>query len=52
MIIFFIYIYSKNSQINVNIFLNVIYSCDANLNFQHHYSSLQSHDLQKSDSYF
>ncbi len=32
-----------------NIFLNVIYSCDAKLNFQHHYSSLQCHMiLQKS----
>ncbi len=28
----------------LNIFQNVIYSCDAKLNFQHHYSSLQSHD--------
>ncbi len=24
------------------IYSNVIYSCDAKLNFQHHYSSLQS----------
>ncbi len=28
----------------MNICYNVIYSCDAQLNFQHHYSSLQSHD--------
>ncbi len=27
----------------LNIFKNIIYSCDAKLNFQHHYSSLQSH---------
>ncbi len=32
-----------------NIFWNVIYSHDAKLNFQHHYSSLQCHMiLQKS----
>ncbi len=29
--------------------LNIIYSCEAKLNFQHHYSSLQCHMiLQKS----
>ncbi len=27
----------------LNIFQNVIYSCDAKLNFQHYYSSLQCH---------
>ncbi len=41
----------KNNYYNLNIrflfeyILNVIYSCDAKLNFQHHYTSLQYHML-------
>jgi len=39
--------------LNRHIFKNVIYSCDAKLNFQHHYSSLQCQViLQKSYSKF
>ncbi len=34
---------SKIQVFYCNIFLNAIYSCDAQLNFQHHYSSLQGH---------
>ncbi len=33
----------KSIVLNLNIFFYVIYSCDAKLNFQHHYSSLQCH---------
>ncbi len=31
----------KEQFFYLNIFQNVIYACDAKLNFQHHYSSLQ-----------
>ncbi len=35
------YYYNLNNFFYLNIFSNVIYSCDARLNFQHLYSSLQ-----------
>ncbi len=36
-------------QFSILIYLNIIYSCEAKLNFQHHYSSHQCHMiLQKS----
>ncbi len=37
------YIFFLKTIFFLNIFLNIIYSCDAKLNFQHHYSSLQCH---------
>ncbi len=46
------YYYNLKKQFSVRIYFKIIYSCDAKLNFQHHYSSLQCHMiLQKSFLY-
>ncbi len=46
------YYYNLKKQFSVRIYFKIIYSCDAKLNFQHHYSSLQCHMiLQKSFIY-
>ncbi len=50
--IWFNFLHFKITIFYLNIILNAIYSCDAKLNFQHHYSSLQCHMiLQKSFQY-
>ncbi len=48
-ILFGILLQFKIKVFYFNIFLNIIYSCEVKLNFQHHYFSLQCHMLlQKS----
>ncbi len=37
---------------NLIMFWNIIYSCDAMLNFQHHYSSLQCHMIPQKSFWF
>ncbi len=42
---FIVFLQFKMTIYYLKIFLNVIYSCDAKLNFQNQYSSLQCHKI-------